>query len=178
MKKYIYILLSAIILLCTGCSAEKRLCRFLERHPELQYIDTTIIHDTIFLPEEKAVTEIDLSDLVAMDSIATAALSAENVDLHDSLPSKSVCTDSNRSSAALRAKGNGKFDLESFAKPDTIIRHDTITQLHYITEYKDKEVIIYKQKWWQKTLCWIGAIALLFIIIVLTSRITKKFVML
>lgn len=172
MKKLLYIF--ALTVFLSACSAEKRLSRFLGKHPELQYVDTTYIHDTIYLPEERKTTEISLSDLVAMDSTATAALSAENMGLQDSLPSKSVCTDSHRSSAALRAKGGGKFDLVAIATPDTIVRTDTITQDHYITGYKDRDVIVYKQKWWQEGLMWMGIFALVYIGIIISIKAIKK----
>ena len=77
MKKLLAIL-SIAVLLCS-CAAEKRLARFLERHPELHRIDTVYYHDTIVRPAEANTVNLTLSELIAMDSIAGVALT-ENQD--------------------------------------------------------------------------------------------------
>ena len=109
-----------------------------------------------------------------MDSIAKANRDSVGKTTDQSQPTVSAAT--NRSHAALKANGDKTFDLESTAPPDTIIRTDTIYQPHYITEYKDREIEVYKQTWWQKLLTSIGSIALIVLIIyTITIAITKRF---
>ncbi len=170
MKKLIAIIVTAL-LLCS-CAAEKQLARLLTKHPELQRVDTTFVHDTITLPQEKSTTTITLSELLAMDSIAKASRDSVGKTADQSQPTVSAATD--RSHAAIKANGDKTFNLESTALPDTIVRTDTIYQPRYITEYKDKEVPVYKQTWWQHTLSTIGTIALILLIIyVITKTIIK-----
>ena len=77
--------------------------------------------------------------------------------------------------AAIKANGDKTFDLESTALPDTIIRTDTVYQPHYITKYKDREVTVYKQTWWQELLTSIGTITLIVLIIyTIITIITRK----
>ena len=170
MKK-LFAILTIASLLCS-CAAEKRLARFLERHPELQYVDTIILRDTTYLPMETNTTTISLSDLVAMDSIAKATSDTTQA-TDSSLPMVNVAT--GRSEAAITANGNGTFTLASTAKPDTIFHTDTITQLHYITEYKDRPVEVYKMHWYEKGLAVFGAVALILVIIVIGAWTIVKF---
>ena len=160
-------------LLCS-CAAEKRLARFLQRHPELQRIDTVVFHDTITLPADSNALVLTLSDLVAMDSIASAAKTEDTDSVASNTTSASVSTD--RSKAALQALGNGNFKLSTTAPPDTIYLEKEVPVPHLVTEYKDKEVPVYKLKWWQQPLIWTGAFALLYIIIRLVLQIIAKYV--
>lgn len=178
MKKYIFIVLSAIAILGTGCSAEKRLCRIIERHPELHYVDTIYKNDTVFLPTETKTAEFKLSDLVAMDSAASAAPApALIMSTQDSAYiSPSIGVETRRAGAAIVAKGDGKFDLQTTAKPDTIVRTDTITVDHFITEYKDRPVTVYRQKDWQAALMWIGILTLAYLLLINIIKIIYKFV--
>ena len=172
MKKLLAII--AIATLLGSCAAEKRLARFLQKHPELQRVDTTFIHDTIILEKEVSTTKITLEELLAMDSIAKANRDSVGKTADHSKPTVSAATD--RSHAALKANGDKTFDLESTAPQDTIVRTDTIYQPQYITEYKDREVIVYKQTWWQELLTSTGTIALIILIVyTITITITKRF---
>ncbi len=172
MKKLLAIIVIATLL--GSCAAEKRLAILLAKHPELQRVDTTIIHDTIIKDKEVNTTKITLSELLAMDSIAKANRDSVGKTADQSQPTVSAAT--GRSHAALKANGDKTFDLESTAPPDTIIRTDTIYQPHYITEYKDREIEVYKQTWWQELLTSIGSIALVVLIIyTITIAITKRF---
>ena len=172
MKKLLAII--AIATLLGSCAAEKRLARFLQKHPELQRVDTTFIHDTTILEKEVSTTKITLEELLAMDSIAKANRDSVGKTADQSQPTVSAAT--GRSHAALKANGDKTFDLESTAPRDTIIRTDTIYQPHYITEYKDREIEVYKQTWWQELLTSIGSIALVVLIIyTITIAITKRF---
>ena len=161
MKKILSIL--AIITLLCSCAPEKRLARFLERHPELQRIDTVMIHDTIYLSADTTKIRLTLQQIITMDSAARAALTEEK----DTTIAAEASND--RSSAALQANGDGTFDLSSIAKPDTIYRDKPVPVPHYITEYKDRPVEVYKQHWYQEGFMWIGIlvtlIAVLYIII-------------
>lgn len=167
MKKLLAILTIAT-LLCS-CAAEKRLARFLERHPELQRIDTVMIHDTITLPADSAKIRLTLQQLIAMDSAARAASTEEK----DTTITAGVSND--RSSAALQANGDGTFDLSAIAKPDTIYKDKPVYVPHYITEKEEVPVEVYKQRWWQEGLMWIGVLATLLAIIWLMSWIIVKF---
>lgn len=172
MKKLLAIIVIATLL--GSCAAEKRLARFLQKHPELQRVDTTFIHDTIIQEKEVSTTKITLEELLAMDSIAKANRDSVGKTADHSKPTVSAATD--RSHAALKANGDKTFDLESTAPQDTIVRTDTIYQPHYITEYKDREVIVYKQTWWQELLTSTGTIALIILIVyTITITITKRF---
>lgn len=170
MKKTLVIIISAM-LLCS-CAAEKQLARLLQKHPELQYVDTTYVHDTIVLPQETSTIDVSLSDLIAMDSIANATSDTTAQATDSLLPTVSVATD--RSEAAILAKGNGIFGVTSTAEKDTIIRTDTIYQPRYITQYKDREVPVYKQKWWQEICTSIGIITLVLLILVAVPIIITK----
>jgi hypothetical protein len=39
-----------LVVVLTSCSAERRLQRLLDKHPELSRVDTLVVHDTIVLP--------------------------------------------------------------------------------------------------------------------------------
>lgn len=171
MKKIIAIIVTAG-LLC-GCAAEKHLARFLNRHPELRYNDTIVLNDTVFLPQETNKTTFTLSELLAMDSIAKAAKDTASKAADQEIPTVSAATD--RSEATITANGDNTFDLNTTAKPDTIIHTDTVYQPHFITEYKEKEVEVYKQKWWQEILTSIGMIALIIAIIYVIIRTIIKY---
>lgn len=172
MKNSIVIIATALFL--CNCSAEKQLAYLLAKHPELQYIDTTFINDTIYLPQEKSTTKITLEELLAIDSIAKANRDTAGKSADHARPTVSAATD--RSHAAIKANGDKTFDLESTALPDTIIRTDTIYQPHYITEYKDREVTVYKQTWWEEILTSIGSLTLIAVIVyIITITITKRF---
>ena len=168
MKKLLAILTIAT-LLCS-CSAEKRLARFLEHHPELQRIDTVMIHDTIILPADSAKIRLTLQQLIAMDSAARAASTEEE----DTTITAKVSND--RSSAALQANGDGTFDLSSIAKPDTIYKNKPVYIPHYITEKEKIPIEVYKQRWWQEGLMWIGILATLLSIIRLIAWFIVKFI--
>lgn len=172
MKKLLAIIVIATLL--GSCAAEKQLARLLQKHPELQRVDTTFIHDTIIIEKEVSTTKITLDELLAMDSIAKANRDSVGKTADHTKPTVSAAT--NRSHAALKANGDKTFDLESTAPQDTIVRTDTIYQPHYITEYKDREVTVYKQTWWQELLTSIGTIALITLIIyIITITIIKRF---
>ena len=171
MKKLLAIL-SIATLLCS-CAAEKRLARFLERHPELQRIDTVCIHDTLTLAADSNAIVISLSDIIAMDSIASAAMTEDTDSVTAGATAVNVSTD--RSNAALQALGNGQYLLASTAPPDTIIRYHYVYVPHYITEYKEKPVEVYKQKWWQQGFMWIGVFALVIAIVWLLAFVLVKF---
>lgn len=172
MKKLLAIIVIATLL--GSCAAEKQLARFLQKHPELQRVDTTFIHDTIIQEKEVSTTKITLEELLAMDSIAKANKDSVGNTADHIQPTVSAATD--RSHAALKANGDKTFDLESTAPQDTIVRTDTVYQPHYITEYKDREVTVYKQTWWQELLTSIGTIALITLIIyIITITIIKRF---
>ena len=161
MKKLLAIIVTAS-LLCS-CAAERRLAALLKKHPELQYIDTVILHDTIVREQETQTTTFTLSELLAMDSIASVAKDSASNAADLAIPTVSAATD--RSQATITPKGNNTFDLTSKAKTDTVIFTDTVYQPHYITEYKDKIIEVYKQKWWQEILTSIGIVALVILII-------------
>lgn len=170
MKKVLVIIVIATTL--GSCAAERRLARFLQKHPELAYTDTIIQHDSIFIEKQTASTTITLSELLAMDSIASAAKEQVGTQADPIEPTVSASTD--RSEAAIKAKGDKTFEIQSTALPDTIVLTDTVFQPHYITEYKDKEVEVYKQRWWQEILTSIGMISLIVIVIyVITKTIIK-----
>ena len=172
MKKLLAIIVIATLL--GSCAAEKQLARFLQKHPELQRVDTTFIHDTIIQEKEVSTTKITLEELLAMDSIAKANRDSVGNTADHIQPTVSAATD--RSHAALKANGDKTFDLESTAPQDTIVRTDTVYQPYYITEYKDREVTVYKQTWWQELLTSIGTIALITLIIyIITITIIKRF---
>ena len=163
--KHLLAIIVIATLLCS-CAAEKRLARFLTKHPELHRVDTIIKHDTIIQAAEVSTTTISLSELMAMDSLANATTDTTGKEA-DAL---TVSATTDRSEAAITAKGNQTFEITSKAKADTILLCDTVYQPTYITEYKDKEVEIYKQKWWQEILTHIGMIALLIAIIYVIIR--------
>lgn len=166
MKKILSIL--AIFTLLCSCAPEKRLARFLERHPELQRIDTVMIHDTIYLSADTAKIRLTLQQIIAMDSAARAASTEEK----DTTIAAEASND--RSSAALQANGDGTFDLSSIAKPDTIYRDKPVPVPHYITEYKDRPVEVYKQHWYQEGFMWIGILATLIAVLYIIIKALKS----
>lgn len=168
--KHLLAIIVIATLLCS-CAAEKRLARFLATHPELHRVDTIIKHDTIIRAAEVSSTTISLAELMAMDSLANAA--TDTTGKVADPPTVSATTD--RSEAAITAKGNQTFELTSTAKPDTIFLCDTVYQPTYVTEYKDREVEVYKQKWWQEILTSIGMIALIIAIIYVIIRTIIKY---
>lgn len=168
MKKLLYILTLAVVL--SSCAAEKQLARFLKHHPELQRIDTVIIHDTIIIPADSATIRLTLQDIIAMDSAARAASTEEK----DTTIAAGVSND--RSSAALQANGDGTFDLSAFAKPDTIYKDKPVYVPHLVTEYKDREVPVYKQYWWQAGFMFIGVLAVIIGMMILLIRIGMKYI--
>jgi hypothetical protein len=54
-----YALLLLVIML-TSCSAERRLQRLLDRHPELSRVDTLVVHDTIVIAGDTIVRVVQL----------------------------------------------------------------------------------------------------------------------
>lgn len=172
MKKLLTILTIAT-LLCS-CAAEKRLARFLQRHPELQRIDTVYFRDTIILPADSNALVLTLSDLVAMDSAASAVHSEDTDSVTNTPTTAEVSTD--RSKAALQALGNGQFILSSTAPPDTVYFEKEVKVPHLVTEYKDREVPVYKQKWWQAGFMFIGVLTVIIAILVLMIWIGMKYI--
>ena len=172
MKKLLAIL--AIATFLCSCSAEKRLANLLKHHPELHHIDTLLIHDTVILPADTNAILLSLTDLIAMDSAASAAQTEDKDPVAN--PSTSAEVSGDRSSAALQALGDGKFILSTTAPADTIIVRDTVYTPSYVTETEEKEVIVYQQTWWQQGLSFIGGILLIIIIIWLIIKIVLKFV--
>lgn len=179
MKKLFAIISIAILL--GSCAAEKRLALLLKRHPELQSTDTTIIHDTVILPQETNTTKFTLDELITLDSIAkaqkntpTKKTAKDSVGKAADLTIPTVNAATDRSQASIKANGDKTFDLTTNALPDTIIHTDTVYQPKYITEYKEKEVEVYKQKWWQEILTSLGALTMItFIIYTIIRAITK-----
>lgn len=172
MKK-LFAILTIAAFLCS-CSAEKRLANFLRHHPELQRIDTVVIHDTIIQEAQSNSIHLTLSDLIAMDAAASAAKTQDADSANSSPTSASVSTD--KSQAALNALGNGNFELTSTAPPDTVFVDNFIEVPHLVTEYKDREVPVYKMYWWQEGFLWIGVFAFIYIIIRLVLQIITKYV--
>lgn len=168
MKKILAII--GIAALFCSCAAEKRLARFLLRHPELQRIDTVYYRDTVYFPADSNAITISLSELVAMDSAASAALTEDK----DTTISASVSGD--RSNAALQALGNGQFQLSTTAPPDTFYIEVPVEVPVLTTEYKDRDKIVYKQKWYQEGLSWIGLITLIIITIWFILKMIKLYV--
>jgi hypothetical protein len=109
-----------------------------------------------------------------MDSIASAAKEQVGIQADPIEPTVSASTD--RSEAAIKAKGDKTFEIQSTALPDTIVLTDTIFQPHYITEYKEKEVEVYKQRWWQEILTSIGMISLIVIVIYVITKTIIKYI--
>lgn len=180
MKKLFAIISIAILL--GSCAAEKRLALLLKRHPELQSTDTTIIHDTVFLPQETNTTKFTLDELIKLDSIAKAQKkytypknSQDSVGKAADLTIPTVSAATDRSKASIKANGDKTFDLTTNALPDTIIHTDTVYQPKYITEYKEKEIEVYKQKWWQEILTSLGAITMIILIIYIAIRVIIKY---
>ena len=172
MKK-LFAILCIASLLCS-CAAEKRLARFLERHPELQRIDTVYVTDTIFVAPDSASIQLTLSDLVAMDSIAKAASDSTNTTTAAThTPSASVTA--GRSEAVITANGDGTFNLSAFQKPDTVVVRDTLYVPHLVTEYKDKPVEVYKMHWYEKIFAYGGAFVLIIAMVWLLAWIIVKF---
>lgn len=166
MKKFLYITLLA--LLFCSCSAEKRLARFLAKHPELHHVDTVLVHDTVYLPAETNTINLTLSQLTAMDSTANAASVSPQTASQDSssiTPSIGVAT--GRSEAALTALGNGLFQLSSTAKPDTIYRTDTLYRDNYITSTQYVDKTVYKQTPAQQAFSFIGVITVVGIVLLI-----------
>ena len=172
MRKIIYIL--AISVLLGACSAQQRLNRLLTNHPELHYVDTitktihVVVHDTLIITPDTNSISLTLNDIVSMDSMA-------NNDIINK-----VQVNSSHSGASLQALGKGQFQLNTFTKPDTVIIHDSIIK-HvpvpvptYITETEIKEVEVYKMKWYQETLCWIGGLTLIIGAMIFTIKLTTK----
>lgn len=172
MKKLLTILSIATIL--CSCAPEKRLAHFLQRHPELQRIDTVCIHDTLTLAADSNAIMISLSDIIAMDSIASVA-STEDQDT-TTAHLTTVNVSGNRSNATLQALGNGQYLLASTAPPDTVIRYHYIYVPSYTTEYKDREVPVYKQRWYQEGFMWIGVIAFIVIILYVAIKALKTYI--
>ena len=172
MRKIIYIL--AISVLLGACSAQQRLNRLLTNHPELHYVDTitktihVVVHDTLIITPDTNSISLTLNDIVSMDSMANNDIVNE------------VQVNSSHSGASLQALGNGQFQLNTFTKPDTVIIHDSIIK-HvpvpvptYITETEIKEVEVYKMKWYQETLCWIGGLILIIGAMIFAIKLTTK----
>ena len=172
MKKLLSILTIAT-LLCS-CAAEKRLARFLQRHPELQRIDTVYFRDTILLPADSNALILSLPDLVAMDS-AASTVHSEDTDTTAHHPTTAVVS-TDRSKAALQALGNGQFALSSVAPPDTVYLEKKVEVPHLVTEYKDREVPVYKQKWWQAGFMFIGVLTVVITLLILCIWIGMKYI--
>lgn len=166
MKKILSIL--AIVTLLCSCAPEKRLARFLERHPELQRIDTVMIHDTIITPPDTTILRLTLQEIIAMDSAARAAQTEDT----DTTIAAEASND--RSGAVLKARGDGTFDLQAITKPDTVYRDKPVPVPHYITEYKDREVEVYKQHWYQEGFMWIGILATLIAVLYIIIKALKS----
>lgn len=160
--------LSAILLLC-NCTAEKRLAHLLAMHPELQRIDTAYRDRYIHFPAEQNTTTVTLDQLKKLDREATQQGQTETG--IDTPPA--ITTRTSRSRATIRAQGNGILTLQTEAPPDTIHVHDTIYQPTFITGYKDR--IVYKPNAFQSFLCYIGAVALLFLLVrAITGAIRRQ----
>lgn len=172
MKKLLAIL-SIAVLLCS-CAAEKRLARFLERHPELHRIDTVYYHDTIVRPAEANTVNLTLSELIAMDSIASVALTEDQDTTTAHLATVNVS--GNRSNATLQALGNGLFQMTASAPADTFYIEVPVEVPTYVTEYKDREVPVYKQKWYQEGFMWIGIIAFIIIVLYFGIKALKTYI--
>ena len=90
--------------------------------------------------------------------------------------------ETNGSAAELKALGNGKFQLNTITKPDTIIIHDTVPVKgeaevpQNTTKIKEVPVIVHEQTWWQKILCWLGAALLAWLLVKLGMFIAKKWI--
>ena len=180
MRKIPYILLIAIIF--ASCAPQKRLARFLQHHPELQATrvveihDTVVVHDTIIQQPDTNTLNLTLNQILKLDSAANADHS-----ITDS-PSCTERVETNGSAAELKALGNGKFQLNTITKPDTIIIHDTVPVKgeaevpQYTTKIKEVPVIVHEQTWWQKILCWLGAALLAWLLVKLGMFIAKKWI--
>lgn len=154
-----------------SCSAQQRLSRFLQRHPELRHIDTVALTDTIriidtlYLKADTNSIMLTIDDIKRMDSVANNTTPAE------SSQEVKQTAENNHSKATLTATGDGKFLLSAITKPDTVILQDTLYKPRFFfipsyitkTEYKDREV--YKMHWYQHTLCGLGVIFLIIMII-------------
>lgn len=152
--------LSAILLLCS-CTAEKRLAHLLAMHPELQRIDTVYRDRYIHLPAEQNITTVTLDQLKKLDQEATQQGQTETGT--DTPPA--ITTRTSRSRATIRAQGNGILTLQTEAPPDTIHVHDTVYQPTFLTRTQYKDRIVYKPNAFQSFLCYIGAVALLFLLV-------------
>ena len=64
MNKMMILLLG--VLLCVGCSPQRRLARLVERHPEVLRVDTLIVRDTVPIPG------------VSIDTAVTGVVSRES----------------------------------------------------------------------------------------------------
>lgn len=172
MKRLIYIL--AIGVLLSACSAQKRLNRLLATHPELQRVDTVvltkeiIVIDTLILTSDTNSVQLTLQDILRMDSMAN-----KNV-------KEDIQVETEHSSSSLQALGDGQFQLNAITKPDTIILFDTIYKdvplpvPVYLTKTEIKEVPVYKLKWYQETLCWIGGLVLIITAILLAIKLALR----
>lgn len=183
MRKTLHILLIALTFV--ACGPERRLARFLQNHPELQSTrivelhDTVTIHDTIILQPDTQIINLTLQQILAMDSAASSTKAPSDTDLRSCTTER---VETKGSGAELAAKGKGMFQLSTYTKKDTIIIHDTVPVKgeaevpQYTTEIKEVPVIVHEQTWWQKTLCWLGAALLAWLLVKLGMFIAKKWI--
>ena len=92
MKKHIIILLAAIVLLCVGCTPQKRLTRMYKNYPELFTNDTVIKTDYIIIPAQKldSVFVLDFENLDTIIEIQQENISARLTIAPAGLPNKGI----------------------------------------------------------------------------------------
>ena len=90
MKPTSYILL-IFLLLCLGCSPQRRLVRLLEHHPELTVADTVRFRDTVTIPSVQADTFINLTNMTDTVVVEKERLSVKLFRHRDTLYLKSEC---------------------------------------------------------------------------------------
>lgn len=168
MKKLTLILLTATLLL--SCSAERRLAVFLARHPELQYIDTIHVRDSIILPEEKAVAAFTLQDLSELqDKTSANATQSKNT------TSPTIEVETKASKATITANPDGSFNLQATQKPDTIYRDKYIKVPSYHTRTITKDKIVHELTPWQDFWVKLGQIGAVFALLAIAIRLVQKY---
>jgi hypothetical protein len=137
------IALLLLVVVLTSCSAERRLQRLLDQHPELTRVDTLVVRDTIVLPGDT------LFKMIPLRSFDTIRVENERQVIEVvRVPTGSIC---DTAEIKLRVMG--------VIKPDTIYREVQVP-VDRIVPCPSKSV----SEWWRTAAMLLGVLVLALIL--------------
>lgn len=156
-----------LLVLLAACSPQQRLTHLLAAHPELQVVDTVVVHHSFVTPADTATTTASFDSLMA---VIDAAIQENHTNRAPFLQAHTT-----RSTAALTIDTAGNLTLSAIDSPDTLHFVDTcFVQVPPKITYVDRT--IYRMMPAQRTAMAIAwtfiAAQLLFLIL----RLIRKFI--